>query len=117
MKRSFQRFPAEFIEGEKQLCLNSSICGGLNIFRLESLEGGDVDVRHEGVELVHGVLVLVPQAGKADSNTEWNAPENNRSGCNSNSKCTDHSSFNTRLVNFDNTKDHQHSLDNTVRTY
>ena len=31
-------------------------------------------MRHEGVELVHGVLVLVPQPGEPDANAEWDAP-------------------------------------------
>ena len=31
---------------------------------------GDVDVGYEGVELVHGVLVLVPQPRQADAHAE-----------------------------------------------
>ena len=70
----------------KLVCSNEStecdlgfylIGGRLNVFRLESLECGDVDVCDQGVELVHGVFVLVPQSGETDSNAEGNVPERN----------------------------------------
>ena len=50
------------------------ITAGLDVLGLESLEGGDVDVRDEGVQLVGGVLVLVPHAGEADTDAEGNVP-------------------------------------------
>ena len=60
---------------ERLLLVGGRLVGRrLDIFGLETLEGGDVDVRHEGVELVHGVLVLVPQPGEPDANAEWDAP-------------------------------------------
>ena len=43
------------------------VAGRLNILCLESLEGGDVDVRDEGVELIGRVLVLVSKACQANA--------------------------------------------------
>jgi hypothetical protein len=45
---------------------------GLDVLRLEALEAalGDVDVGDKRVELVDGVLVLVPQPGQADAHPE-----------------------------------------------
>ena len=53
------------------------LLGRLNILRLKALEAtlGDVDIGDEGVELVHRVLVLVPQPGEADAHAEGNAPD------------------------------------------
>ncbi len=34
-----------------------------DVLSLETLEGSDVNVRHQGVQLVHGVLIFVSQSG------------------------------------------------------
>ena len=34
---------------------------------------GDLDVGDQGVQLVHGVFILVPEAGKTDPHPEWNS--------------------------------------------
>ena len=52
-----------------------------NIFRLESLEGGDINVCDQRVQLVHGVLILVAKTSEANTNAEWNAPEINLWNC------------------------------------
>jgi len=41
---------------------------------LKTLESalGDVDVRDQGIQLVHGVLVLISQTGKTDAHPEGN---------------------------------------------
>ena len=57
----------ESLYSESQL-----VAGRLNILRLKTLERGDVDVRDEGVELVRGVLILVPEAGKANTDAVGN---------------------------------------------
>ena len=45
---------------------------GFNILSLESLEAslGDLDVGHEGVQLVDAVLVLVPEPGEPNPHPE-----------------------------------------------
>ncbi len=47
---------------------------GFNILRLQPLEGGDVDVCDEGVQLVHGVLILITKSSKSNADTERNVP-------------------------------------------
>merc|ERR1719411_1785077 len=56
---------------------------GLNIFSLKSLESslGDLDVGDQGVQLVHGVFILVPQTSKTDSHPEWNSSHSLRPDC------------------------------------
>ena len=53
------------------------LLGSFNVLSLKTLEAtlGDVDIGDEGVELVHRVLVLVPQPGEADAHAEGNAPD------------------------------------------
>ena len=50
-------------------------CRSLNILSLKSLESslGDLDMGDQGVQLVHGVFVLVPETSKTDSHPEWNS--------------------------------------------
>jgi len=49
----------------------------LHILSLQALESvlGDVDMGDQGVQFVHRVLILVPQAGQADPHAEWDAPD------------------------------------------
>ena len=61
------RLTIESLYSESQL-----VAGRLNILRLKSLERGDVDVRDEGVELVRRVLILVPEAGQANTDAVGN---------------------------------------------
>merc|ERR1712233_160025 len=50
----------------------SRLLSSLNILRLKALKAalGDVDIGDKGVELVHRVLVLVPQPCQADAHAE-----------------------------------------------
>lgn len=48
-----------------------------HIFRLESLEAGNVHVGDQSVQAVGGVLILVAHTSKTNANTEWNVPEIN----------------------------------------
>ena len=61
------RLSIESLYSESQL-----VAGRLNILRLKTLERGDVDVRDEGVELVRRVLILVPEAGQANTDAVGN---------------------------------------------
>merc|ERR1711997_745509 len=43
-----------------------------DVFRLETLEGGDADVGDQSVQLVGAVLILVTETGQSDTHSEWN---------------------------------------------
>ncbi len=55
----------------------SLVAASFHVLRLESLEGGDVDVSDEGIQLVGRVLVLVPQTGQANTHAERDVSEMN----------------------------------------
>ena len=59
------------------------LLGSFNVLSLKTLEAtlGDVDVGYEGVELVHGVLVLVPQPRQADAHAEGDTSDTLKKHC------------------------------------
>ena len=56
------------------LPLDVLLGAGLDVLGLEPLEGVDLDIGHERVQLVGRVLVLVAEAGQADADAERDVP-------------------------------------------
>ena len=60
---------------ETRILLSFLSRASFHIFCLETLEGSDVHVGDQGVQLVDGVFVLVTHAGQTNANTERNVPK------------------------------------------